>query len=482
MTVADRTERDMRDTYDYVIVGTGAAGSVLAHSLPATSSILLVDIATHRPEPPGVRQPLPFVSQCPSHYTPAFSGVLGGNTALWSGKVYLPTPQELKDWPVGFEELRRFSVRLADRFGVPHSWLHDIRQYASGAVFHRSYRSNWGNLYEYLNLEHAPNVHVLEEHSLVGLTGSGGRVTSIELGSRQGRRKTVSIRHSVILAAGGLGNTHLLLNLLASSPESTGGRTAYGQLCDHLHFNVGRIGAVDPLANILKGYLQKTGNENGNLEDCLVLESDTGMVGVQIDAPGPATKVFRRAMYRTRYILKKVAMAFMDRHVNRWARRFARLAYRGTAHSPRSLELFFSQPPDDFNQVSLSSNEDEFGLKKINISHRLDAGTILGHQSQLQELLGANVQKLSLEKLGEKNVYTGLHPSCTTPIVGGETYGTLDTDLRVRGFENLYCVGSNVFPSNGITNPTWLIMVLAYRLAVTLRNTTEMVREIPADR
>ena len=92
--------------------------------------------------------------------------------------------------------------------------------------------------------------------------------------------------------------------------------------------------SVDLFANILKGYLQTANNENGNREDCLVLESDEGMVGVQIDAPAPAIKVFRRAMYRTRHIVMKVAMAFMDRHVNRWARRFARLAGRGTAPRP----------------------------------------------------------------------------------------------------------------------------------------------------
>ena len=46
--------------------------------------------------------------------------------------------------------------------------------------------------------------------------------------------------------------------------------------------------------------------------------------------------------------------------------------------------------------------------------------------------------------------------------------GAVDKDLSVYGIKNLFTVGSHVFPQNGVTNPTWTIMTLAYRLAINL--------------
>ena len=460
----------MQQSYDYVIIGTGAAGSVLAHSLPVTSTILSVDIAKYGAVNSFGRKTVPFIDECPDHYTPAFSGVLGGNTALWSGKVYLLTPDELSDWPIRFGELEHFSSKLAEKFGIPHSWVCNTSSYKEGSFFHTSYRSNWGNLYEYLNLEQFPNISILEEHSIVGLTSLQGNISSVQLASRQGERKTVSINRGLILAAGGLGNTHLLLNLLNPGGRDDTQRKAYGNLCDHPHFNIGHVKNIHPFANILKGYLVIRDSERDNIENCLVVPSGRGMVGVQIDGPGAITRLFKRAFYRTDRAIIKISILSVEKLVTRLAYVFKRFTEYRTFGVPYSLELFFSQPSDDFNEVVLSKSHDEFGLNKINIRHRLNSSRFVEHQSQLRDLLGENVRNLNLSKLSEKNVYTGLHPSCTTPMSGTGEWGTLDTDLRVNGFENFYCVGSNVFPTNGITNPTWTIMVLAHRLATFLEN------------
>ena len=145
MTVGDPADRTMRDTYDYVIVGTGCGGQ---RPGAFTTRHVVDPVGGYRYAPrgvPGRETTAPVCEPMPPPTTRPRSAVPSEATPrLWSGKVYLPTPQEMKDWPVGFEELRRFSAGLAERFGVPHSWLHDIRQHASGAVLHRSYRSNWG--------------------------------------------------------------------------------------------------------------------------------------------------------------------------------------------------------------------------------------------------------------------------------------------------------------------------------------------------
>jgi choline dehydrogenase-like flavoprotein len=47
--------------------------------------------------------------------------------------------------------------------------------------------------------------------------------------------------------------------------------------------------------------------------------------------------------------------------------------------------------------------------------------------------------------------------------------GVVDTDCRVHGVDNLYLAGSAVFPTEGVANPTFTLVVLALRLGAHLR-------------
>ena len=47
--------------------------------------------------------------------------------------------------------------------------------------------------------------------------------------------------------------------------------------------------------------------------------------------------------------------------------------------------------------------------------------------------------------------------------------GVVDSNCRVHGIENLFVVGSSVFPSAGYANPTLTIVALTLRLADNLK-------------
>ena len=76
-------------------------------------------------------------------------------------------------------------------------------------------------------------------------------------------------------------------------------------------------------------------------------------------------------------------------------------------------------------------------------------------------------------RLSNHNIYTGLHPSCSTPFKRNPKTGEINTNLQIKGFKNLYILGTNVFPTNGVTNPTWTLMTLAKRLACYLKEKNE---------
>ena len=67
-------------------------------------------------------------------------------------------------------------------------------------------------------------------------------------------------------------------------------------------------------------------------------------------------------------------------------------------------------------------------------------------------------------------ILSGLHPSCTTQISFNKNSGTVDKNLKIFDYKNLYVCGSSVFKLNGFTNPTWTIMTLANRLSKHLEN------------
>jgi choline dehydrogenase-like flavoprotein len=45
----------------------------------------------------------------------------------------------------------------------------------------------------------------------------------------------------------------------------------------------------------------------------------------------------------------------------------------------------------------------------------------------------------------------------------------VDANLKVHSLDNLYVAGASVFPSAGISNPTFTIITLSIRLADYLR-------------
>jgi choline dehydrogenase-like flavoprotein len=50
------------------------------------------------------------------------------------------------------------------------------------------------------------------------------------------------------------------------------------------------------------------------------------------------------------------------------------------------------------------------------------------------------------------------------------TQGVVDRNCRVHAIDNLYVIGSSVFPTSGAANPTLTIVALTLRLADHLKS------------
>jgi choline dehydrogenase-like flavoprotein len=78
--------------------------------------------------------------------------------------------------------------------------------------------------------------------------------------------------------------------------------------------------------------------------------------------------------------------------------------------------------------------------------------------------LGGNASFLSWSDVKSSLVVNGHHIG-TTRMSADPTQGVVDANLKVHSLDNLYVAGSSVFPSTGISNPTFTIITLSIRLA-----------------
>src|SRR5262249_10791406 len=65
----------------------------------------------------------------------------------------------------------------------------------------------------------------------------------------------------------------------------------------------------------------------------------------------------------------------------------------------------------------------------------------------------------------KSNVVVNGHHIGTTRMSNDAAQGVVDRNLKVHSLDNLYVAGSSVFPSAGISNPTFTIVTLSIRLA-----------------
>ncbi len=460
--------------FDYIIFGSGAAGSTAAYFLAKSGhTVALIDIATIRRDDDHNRHFPPYVRKCSPHYTPAHSNVFGGNTNLWSGKIYLLTEAEMERWPVMHHELLRHSEMLAAALNINHDGVHQISPIDDNAFLHRSTRSNLSNLFECFNLEFHEEIVCFEKSQLVRFEfcQQSKAVTRAYI-DQNGQSLCLGVSKGVILACGGLGNIPMLNEVVNQCPWLENSTRTF-PLVDHPHYTVGRLRVSGGRrAALMKGYLR--GRDSAVPEDCLVVSRPDRMLAIQIDGRPSAWHRVRNLTYGKKHpfvlgCLMAVQFLVYLAEMPLQLIRILVSRFLGTPRYLYSLALFMNQTNLSESTVSLVSGSDrEIGPLSIDVNYQFEEVDVPGVQESADLYLGGAVTKLRRRRLTPAYSYTGLHPSCSTPMQSRPHDTQIDSDLAVRGLSNCFVVGSNVFPTNGVTNPTWTIMVLAHRLALHL--------------
>lgn len=136
---------------------------------------------------------------------------------------------------------------------------------------------------------------------------------------------------------------------------------------------------------------------------------------------------------------------------------------------------FIEQAPKKNSRVYLSSQRDRLGMQVPTLDWKVgeeEVATLVRMQQLLDQQLRLSgmgfVEKLT-PNITQPRFTDASHHMGTTRMSHDPKLGVVNSDSRAHGIDNLYVIGSSVFPTVGCGNPTLTIVALALRLADFLK-------------
>jgi choline dehydrogenase-like flavoprotein len=426
-------------------------------------------------------------------------------------------------WPFPFDHLRPYYEKAQKIWnGGPFeyqvsSWASDRRpleiavdvletricQHGPNDVFILRYRDD---------LLAAENIALYLTCTAVALDSddAGGRVRKLRVATADSRTFSVAAK-TYILACGGVENVQMLLSSDVALPGAEGNRhdNIGRYVTDHPEFRMGCLfpshpDVYDEVAlydihwvggHMVSGFL--TISESVKRSEKLLNMS----VALAARGPGFGTEAhravaglagaFRRHEKPSRLSADIGSMLRSPGDVAAFLRsRKAERIYAETQggwsrpdanrKNFASLELWsaFEQTPSRDNRLTLTSDRDWLGRKKLRFDHCWSEGDRRNIQRSI-DIFTAQIEPLGLGRFqpwidfegSSRPRFTGWHhPMGGTRMHVDPRFGVVDGNCLVHGLSNVYVAGSSVFPTGvGYANPTLTLLALTVRLADHLK-------------
>jgi choline dehydrogenase-like flavoprotein len=511
------------------IVGAGAAGITIATELD-TPSLDVCLLESGGFEPDAVTQDLYSLESVGYPVRENFMSrarYYGGSCNVWAGRSMRLAQGDVEGrdwvegsaWPISHRDLAAHYPKAARLLRLPALERFDRAGYGSAlSDCERSLFSHhelvptislWAKRPMRFGDAHrgairrSSSIKLLLRANLtrIHLTENGTAVESVEASTLEGKRLRIRAR-VYVLACGGLENARLLLAASDRHPGGIGNHSGVvgRYFMDHPRAVFGRV-RLRPgcYLQLLRGYALSDGKvqfgmsaapevqrQLGLLNHYATLESEfSDYAAGRYQSLVRTMKVLLRKGYAgSRWSVGRAGLGdipgliylltpkeLMPHLVYRWQTRLrkARPARQRDAHAV--VVYFCEQPPDPESRVTLSREQDRFGINRLVLDWKLGP-EVTRSVLELQELLRVGLDRAGIGELetGTELRFTDAsHHMGTTRMSVDPRTGVVDTDCKVHGLDNLYVSGSSVFPSAGHANPTLTIVALALRLAQRLR-------------
>jgi|SRR5665213_698905 len=469
-------ERVSAVSYDVCICGTGPAGITTARKLAARGKRILLleggDLSYS-----DESQDLYKGESVGRRYWHVESGRLryfGGTSNHWEGRCGVLDPIDFEDrkyfglpgWPISRLQMMTHLEEAQDILDIAGK---DLLSYKNpefpSAMFEQSGfalspPTRFAEKYE-AELKQSEKIDLFYNANLVDVRLNDNRDAVAGLSVESFNRHKVEISANLyILALGAIETARILLNSDRQVSEGIGNHSGMVGRCfmEHLNVPIGRFLVTSP------GFWQKDVELVPTAE--FMRQNDLGNGIVDFGPNGSPQsygrlRVLKQFLRETSCILPNIADL---------ARRIVDFDCPGDGLVTSLIE----QVPNPSSRVSLTHETDKFGLRRIQLDWELtdrDKRTIrflsMKAAQEMARLDRARVQLAPFITNPEIDIEVGAHAHQmgTTRMSSDPKFGVVSERCQVHGIENLYLMGSSVFPTGGGTNPTLTIVMLALNLA-----------------
>lgn len=421
---------------------------------------------------------------------------LGGTANLWAGRVVPFSFDEYldKEWDGLKENVIPFFDDAYKIFGI------DPRIQNVHSQSERELYAYWADKTERFNhtsdlLERNRRAQIYCNLSCIGEPiFKNQRIRGMSFLTGKGEKVQIQA-NCFVFAMGAIENSRMLLILREELPTDQKKKleSAGKYIMDHpriWHGNVRKISVKSTVSKYqikrTEAGIYKTGIRNRHQSNRVYcnLMRNRGRLNTLIDyIPSEAFEYsFRKLLIREKGIIKGIINEILKWPVIRESRTMRgslKSFFNDDDYQEFNLMTYCEQRPREGNQIVLTDERDRNGLpipKLVNNIHDDEIQKVLDFFDYLNDYF----QKLNCQMeydpayLSNPENYTdAAHPMGGTRYSNQQNKKVVNQDLSVVGIPNLYIVGSSVFPTGSVENPTHLIVSLSCYLAEVLKRKCE---------
>jgi choline dehydrogenase-like flavoprotein len=461
--------------YDVCICGTGPAGITTARKLAALGRrVLLLEggALSYTEESESLYQGNNIGRQ----YWFLESGRLryfGGTSNHWTGRCGILDPIDfeqrqcfgLPGWPISRQKVLASLEEAQDILDLrgknlaPHANSQFNSPSFSQSGFALSPPTRFSEKYE-VELRISEKIDVFYNANLININLSENKLVESLVIQNFGSKKLKVSAKRYVLALGAIETVRILLNSNSQKSEGIGNENGMVGKCfmEHLNVDIGRFIVTDP--GFWKNDIALAPTED------FLRQNEVGN-GILAFGPNAEPKSFGR-LHVIRQFLRETgcalpAMANVIRGVVDY-----------DCPGDGLITSLIEQMPNPSSRISLGKDTDRFGMRRIQLNWALndiDRKTIrvlsIKAAQEMARLDRARVQlaPFIIDSALEIEVGGHCHQMGTARMSSDPKFGVVNEHCQVHGIQNLYIIGSSVFPTGGGTNPTLTIVLLALRLA-----------------
>ena len=396
-----------------------------------------------------------------NHWGMHWSRVYGGASRIWNG---WSSPLERWDligidgrpkWPITIEELEKYYRLSAPLLGEDPSVANLVNYDTKQLFVNRPFiLTNPLSYTDATKLTSRKNIELRLKHNVIRFT-SDTNTTHINgiWYSVDGVVKYAKVKPNtkIILGAGGLGNAQILLQPSEKNQKPIGNESGLvGKfLMAHPHVPAGE-------AFVDASVVAKPAWGNVNYKNWM----PTYILG---------------DTYKTKLNLLNCSLSVgLDKEVKLQPHQLAvQRFYEKKWGKPLAYKELYArseQLPNPENRIEIVAEKNAAGI------HKLKTYCVFGARDMMSidtttRMFGDYLinSKLGVITVDNDSIFLRIwgwaHPSGITRLGTSIKNSVCDSNCRVHSYQNLYLVGSSLFPTVGYANPTWTIASLGMRLA-----------------